>query len=136
MCLTISRKAAIRFHMNGLPPNPSPLTIAKESLAMSEKTGDKAFMKIALGLMALTGLATLIHACHAIYRDLKPKCDYDRSARAYPPPRLVESGEEQPRRDDGPDSSWVRKARVSDRPAEGEKVWAERHSHQDSARQH
>jgi len=103
---------------------------------MSEKTGDKAFMKMALGLMALTGLATIFHACHEIYRDLKPKREADRPARAYPPPRLVEPDEGQHRRDDGPDSSWVHKARVSDRPAEGERLWAERHSHQTQARQH
>jgi len=122
--------------MSALPTSPSTLTIAKESLAMSEKTGDKTFMKMALGLMALTGLATIFHACHEIYRDLKPKREADRPARAYPPPRLVEPDEGQYRRDDGPESSWVHKARVSERPAEGERQWAEQHSRQPQARQH
>ena len=103
---------------------------------MSEKTGDKTFMRIAIGLMALTGLGTILHALHEIYRDLVPKRETDRPARAYPPPRSAGPDEEQcHRRDDGPDRSWVRKARVNDRPAEGEKVWVEHHSHQAEGRQ-
>ena len=104
---------------------------------MSEKTGDKAFMRMALGLMALTGLATLIHAVHEIYRDLKPKRENDKPERAYPPPRLVASDEEQHRRDDGPeDRSWVHKVRLSERAAEGEKLWSEHRQHQGQARYH
>lgn len=103
---------------------------------MSEKTGDKAFMQMALGLMALTGLATLIHAAHEIYRDLKPKRETDRPARAYPTLRLAEPNEEQHRRDDGPQTSWVSKARVSDRPAERERLWADHNSRQAQVRQH
>ena len=122
--------------MTVMPPHPSTLAIAKESLAMSEKTGDKTFMRIAIGLMALTGLGTILHAVHEIYRDLVPKRETRRPERAYPPSRQSDPDEEQlHRRDDGPDRSWVSKARVNDRPAEGEKVWAEHRSHQDEARQ-
>jgi len=124
--------------MSALPSHPSPLTIAKESLAMSEKTGDKTFMRMAIGLMALTGLGTLLHAFHEIYRDLMPKRENDKPGRAYLPPRPAEPDEEpqRPRRDDGPESSWVHKARVSERPAEGEKIWAEHRGRQAPARQH
>ena len=103
---------------------------------MSEKTGDMTFMRMAIGLMALTGLATIFHTVHEIYRDFKPKRENDKPARAYPPPRLVEPDEERYRRDDGPDSSWVHKARVSERPAEGERQWTNHASRQGQTRQH
>ena len=103
---------------------------------MSEKTGDKTFMRIAIGLMALTGLGTILHAVHEIYRDLVPKRETRNPDRAYPPPRLAGSDEDWHRRDDGPDNSWVRKARVNDRPAEGERQWADHHSRPAQARQH
>jgi hypothetical protein len=121
--------------MTVMPPHPSTLAIAKESLAMSEKTGDKTFMRIAIGLMALTGLGTILHAVHEIYRDLVPKRETARPTFAKASAGRPEYDEEQHRRDDGPDRSWVRKARVNERPAEGEKVWAEHRGHQDEARQ-
>ena len=102
---------------------------------MSEKTGDKTFMRIAIGLMALTGLGTILHAVHEIYRDLVPKRETRRPERAYPPSRQSGPDEDWHRRDDGPDNSWVRKARVNERPAEGEKVWAEHRGYQAEARQ-
>jgi hypothetical protein len=119
-------------------PIHNPLAIAKESLAMSEKTGDKNFMRMAIGLMALTGLGTLFHALHEIYRDLKPRRENDKPERAYQPPRPEEYDEEPHRhqRGDSPEKSWVRKARVGERPAEGEKVWADHGSRRNHSRHH
>jgi hypothetical protein len=127
--------------MNALPPSPSTLTLAKESLAMSEKTGDKNFRWMAIGMMALTGLATLFHAGHVIWRDLTASkrerqnggADHDQ-----PPPRHAEPEEEpsRHRRDDSPHGSWVDKARVSERPANGEKAWTDQRRRQNQPRQH
>lgn len=120
--------------MSSMPTQNNPLSVAKESMAMSRESGDRTFRVMALIMMAGTGIAALLHAMHLIYRDMCPK----REAREYgnppPPPGYRADGEEPS--DRGPQASWVHKARLSDRPAEGEKLWAERRSQQTHARQH
>jgi hypothetical protein len=127
--------------MNGMPPNPSSLTIAKESIAMSKETGDKNFRLMAMAMMAVTGIATVLHVGHLLWRDMTAKCDkeHDKNEeRARKPRQHPECDEEQDvdRHDSGSEKSWVRKARVTARTAEGEKVWSEHHSHQNHSRQH
>jgi hypothetical protein len=63
--------------MNGLPPNPSSLTIAKESIAMSKETGDKNFRLMAIAMMVVTGLATVLHVGHMLWRDMNCYRDRD-----------------------------------------------------------
>lgn len=122
-------------HMSVIPHNSNTLTIAKESLAMSEKTGDKNFQRMAIGLMALTGLGTLLHAIHEMYRDLKPKRE---KAKPELPACSADEHDQirQHRHEATPDESWVQKARVGDRPGEGERVWADSISRQTQSRQH
>ncbi len=114
--------------MSVIPQHTSTLTIAKESLAMSEKTGDKTFQRMALGLMALTGIGTLLHAVHEIYRDMQPK--RENSKPGLPAPAVEQSHERPHAQEPTSDESWVRKGRVSELPAEGDRVWAESVSRQ------
>ncbi len=122
--------------MSVLPHQPSPLSIAKESLAMSEQTGDKNFQRMAIGLMAVTGLATFAHVIHEIWRDLRPKREAAKAEPAYQPPRRAEYDDEPGDHDQGRQRSWVQKSRVSERQAEGEKSWTEHSGRQRPARQH
>ena len=87
---------------------------------MSEKTGDKNFQRMAITLMALTGLGTVLHVIHEFYRDMQPKRD---KAKPAPTARSAEANDEtqQHRHEANPDQSWVHKARVSDSPSEGER---------------
>ena len=117
-----------------MPPHSNTLSIAKESLAMSEKTGDKNFQRMAIGLMALTGLGTLLHAIHEMYRDLKPK--REKVPPALPARPAVSNDETEHRHEANTDESWVQKARVSDRPGEGERAWTESVSRQPQGRHH
>jgi hypothetical protein len=122
--------------MNGMPNHNSLTAVAKESIAMSKETGDRSFQVMALVMMVVTGLATMLHAGHVLWRDMKPKRGREHEA-AEPDrqPRKAEAGEEM-RRQDEPEVSWVKKARISERPAEGEKVWAQQRACQDYAGRH
>ena len=105
---------------------------------MSEKTGDKNFQRMAIGLMALTGLGTLFHVLHEIYRDLKPKYQSDNRSRREPPP-YTNQREEPPYEDrpnDDPKGRWVQRSRVSERHADGDKGWVERVGSEDYGRRH
>ena len=101
---------------------------------MSEKTGDKNFQRMAIGLMALTGLGTLLHAIHEMYRDFKPRQE---RSKAELPARPAAIHEDMQRNHDAAEAeSWVQKARVKDRPADAERVWAEAVSRPAQARHH
>ena len=101
---------------------------------MSEKTGDKNFQRMAIGLMALTGIGTLLHLCHQIYLDLKPKREKGESRHSDRPPGQYRQDDEPPQ-PGRPDQSWVTRAGVSERTADGEKRWTEHNSRQPQARQ-
>lgn len=118
--------------MSVMPTHSNTLTIAKESLAMSEKTGDKMFQRMAIGFMALTGIGTLLHAIHELYRDVQPKRE---KAQHTPQDHPLEKEPENSPVDVA-SQSWVHKARVSERPAEGERVWSESVKHQGHGRHH
>ena len=120
--------------MTALPPHPSSLSLAKESLVMSEKTGDKNFQRMAIGLMALTGIGTLLHLCHEILRDLKPKREKGESGDFTRPP-VRQWHDEEPHQLGRTDQSWVARTGVEERAADGEKRWAEHNSRPHQARQ-
>jgi len=112
--------------MSVLPPQSSTLTIAKESLAMSERTGDKSFQRMAIGFMALTGLGTLLHAIHEICRDMQPRRGKVQVAAveilpapATPPERAVH------RHEAIPAEGWVNRTRSEERHPEGGRAWVE-----------
>ena len=123
--------------MNGLPPHNGPMAIAKESLAMSKQTGEKTFQIMAMVMMGVSGLETLWHAGHVIYRDMtagrrSQERDATQANRQASPPR-----EEPPEHADGIEhrASWVHKARVAER-ADGPKAWTEHAARPGHARQH
>ena len=106
---------------------------------MGKESGDRNFKLIALAVMAATGIATLLHAAHVVWRDLR---DERRQGRRYdrPLPSHEMTGnagddtdEAEPQQHDG--QSWVRKARLTDRP-DGEKRWAENRGGHGAGRVH
>ena len=102
---------------------------------MSERTGDKTFQRMALGLMALTGIGTLLHAVHELYRDVQPRREKAKAA-AQAQPAEAKGEPRQLEHDESPSRSWVHKARVGERPAEGERLWSESLEHQGRGRHH
>jgi hypothetical protein len=120
--------------MNPMPPHASStLDVAKETLAISEKSGDRSIKILGLMMLAMTGLATMMHAGHAIYRDLfaaKGKGDHGRGDPSPPKaPSQSTAIEETPsrRQDTAAEASWVRKARLTERASAGEHSRPERH---------
>ena len=123
--------------MNGSPHN-GPMAIAKESLAMSKQTGEKTFQIMAMVMMGVSGLATLWHAGHVIYRDMNAGRGRDHRRDDGPPVRPASpSKEEPPEHEAGTDhqGSWVHKARVAER-ASSPKPWVEHAARPGHARQH
>jgi hypothetical protein len=96
---------------------------AKETLGMAEKSGDRSIRIMGMLMLGLASLATVLHAGHAIYRDLfagKGRKDQGPSHPATPRARPESPAiDETPHQGDG--QSWVRKARLSGRsPADGQ----------------
>lgn len=114
------------IRMNVVTSQPTTMTVAKESLAMAEQTGDKTFQRMALAMMALTGIGTLLHAVHNLYRDIHPKRDT-----AKPPP-AAPHGDPPPQQDFA--GSRSHNARTNDRPAESERRWTDTISRQGHGR--
>jgi hypothetical protein len=116
--------------MNAMPPrtHSDTFNVAQDTLVLSEKSGDRTLKLFGLALLAVSGLATVLHAGHAIYRDIfgaKAKGQRGRgegSSPARPEQGATATGEAEP--NDHDQRSWVHKARLTDRP-EGEKRWAE-----------
>ena len=99
--------------MSSMPTENSPLSVAKESMAMSRESGDRTFKIMALIMMGGTGIAALLHAMHLVYRDMCPK----REAREYgntpPPPAGPGYGngtraEPSPQEKNGEEGRWTR----------------------------
>ena len=101
---------------------------------MSEKTGDKNFQRMAIGLMALTGIGTLLHLCHEIIRDLRPKREKGEAVHSERP-TVPQWKDEEPRQFGRPDQSWVARTGVNERAADAEQRWTEHYSRQNQARQ-
>ena len=127
------------WFMNGMPPHNGPMAIAKESIAMSKETGDRTFKVMALVLMAASGLATLLHAGHAIFRDLTAgRGRHVHEHEAGPTERQTGPREEAPEHGGGPEhrTSWVHKARASERPAGTHRAWTEAAARHGRSREH
>ena len=92
---------------------PNTMNVAQESIRMAEKTGDRKFNLIAIGLMAITGVATLFHALHSIAKDFRD----DRRRNPIPPhpSRLLDE-------DDEP----IRSRSVRDRQSDADLTWRQR----------
>jgi hypothetical protein len=123
--------------MNPMPQHANAtLDVAKETLAISEKSGDRSIKFIGLLMLGMTGLATMLHAGHAIYRDLfaaKGKKDQGQGNPSSPKSSPESPVIEEPpygHHDADPERSWVRKARLTERTAAGEQARpAYRHGH-------
>lgn len=66
--------------MYGTNSHTDPLTIAKESMAMSRETGSQVFQTVALVSMVAMALASLTSAGHVLLRDLNRKYDAEKSS--------------------------------------------------------
>jgi hypothetical protein len=105
--------------MNGMQhTNANPVAVAQESLKMGKETGDRHFKFIALIMMAATGLATLLHAGHVVWRDMREDRKASRgNGRSEPNGEKRYANavvEEQPL--GGKERSWVEKAQLRERP--------------------
>lgn len=105
---------------------------------MSEKTGDKNFQRMALGLMALTGLGTLLHAAHEIWRDIKPKREPARQEPPYQPPTPSYAQEQTggQQHDESPRRSWVETSRVQEPKPVERHSRSEQHSYRPEHPEH
>ncbi len=112
--------------MNPLPQHANnTLDVAKQTLAISEKSGDRTLRIFGYIMLAVTGLGTLIHASHAIYRDLfskKAQGEHGQSHRGPErTPRHNDDDEPQAASNaNGQQGSWVRKARLTERQPAGD----------------
>jgi len=85
---------------------------------MGKESGDRNFKLIALAVMAATGIATLLHAAHVVWRDLREERTQGRRNDRRPPfpdkapPVEYASGEAEPQ--DHDQRSWVRRARLTE----------------------
>ncbi len=116
------------------------MEVAKETLAMSEKSGDRSMKIMGMILLAMTGLATMLHAGHAIYRDLfAARGKKVQKGDDSPPPnaahpffgRTAEEGAGESGAP-GTEGSWVRRAGLTDRAVGGEHArpaYRDRHGH-------
>jgi hypothetical protein len=66
--------------MYGMTPHTDPLTIAKESMAMSKETGSQVFQTVAMVSMVAMALASLTSAGHVLLRDLNRKYDAEKGS--------------------------------------------------------
>jgi hypothetical protein len=128
--------------MNPMPPHASStLDVAKETLAISEKSGDRSIKILGLAMLAMTGLATMLHAGHAIYRDLfagKGKKDQGRGdppPSKAPPENTGSAADHTPHQGTDAERSWVRKARLTERTSAGEHARPAHHGRHSHAQQ-
>jgi hypothetical protein len=66
--------------MYGTNSHTDPLTIAKESMAMSRETGSQVFQTVALVSMVAMALASLTSAGHVLLRDLNRKYEAEKGS--------------------------------------------------------
>lgn len=107
------------------PHNANPLAVAQESMKMGKESGDRNFRFIALAMMVATGLATLLHAGHVVWRDMREdrrNSREDRHRLADPPHKEDAAEEPDLRGHDG--RSWVDKARLTERVPAGQQEQA------------
>lgn len=123
--------------MNPLPQHANyTLDAAKETLGIAEKSGDRSIKILGLLMLGMTGLATMLHAGHAIYRDLF--AGKGRKGEGPSHPSTPKSHQESLDIDETPhqgaeaERSWVRRAGLGERVPAGEHarpVHRDRQSH-------
>ena len=126
--------------MSGLPHQPSTYSVARESLQIGERTGDRTFKIIGLVMMAATGLGTLLHSIRTFMRDIRD--DRRRTSADHHATEPIEnpdfaahrSSRGLPDRDDDADLTWGRKAARSGRAPHQSHAQAVHHEH-DAVRQ-
>jgi hypothetical protein len=113
--------------MSGMTPHSNPLDIAKQSWEMSKKEpNDRVFKLLTIGMLALTGLSTMVHAARTLWRDVKAsRREHERGrpedARPLPPEVLREHRDiaideaTQPGRATSTGKQWTRSAQLADR---------------------
>lgn len=106
-------------------PHADTLDVAKETLAMSEKSGDRTLKFFGLAMLFVTGLATAFHAGHTLYRDLFPAKGKGNPGHGGQSPETGQANsgaasEAMPSRhqDGDAERSWVHKARLTGRTAD------------------
>ena len=127
--------------MRSPTPPSNPIDVARESLRMDKETGgDRTFRMVAIGMMAVTALATAAHAFHGLWRDMRGR----REGREYghgdrrsysgpdePEYRAYERGGALTRHDDADqERNWSRREERRGRSPEDDEGWAE-HSHRE-----
>ena len=127
-----------------MPPHTSTLNVARETLALSEKSGDRTLKLFGLTMAIVAGLGTMLYAGHVLWRDTfgrKASRDHGRNGGQPPPaPDRAEHGgtaiDETPYRhqDRGTGRNWVSKARVAE--PDGEPARAAHHGRHGPGRQH
>jgi hypothetical protein len=116
--------------MNALPPHAETFKVAKDTLALSEKSGDRTLKLLGLAMLIVTGAATALHAGHALYRDLLGGKGRGQRARGEGPPPEPAHGASAPGavtsadEDAKPQRQWTRTTGLTHRPREGEAPWA------------
>jgi hypothetical protein len=58
-----------------MPPHNALLTIARDSMEMSQRTGDRRFTIMAMVMMAVAGIGTIMHTGYMLYRDMAGRRD-------------------------------------------------------------
>ena len=122
------------------PPPNNPLSIARESMHMGKESGDRTFKLVALVMMASAGMATLLHAAHMVWRDLRDDVGHKRGSdhplRAAAAPRHDADSFEQITSDraDGSERKWTQRAEQTGRPPRSEHAHAEHHRQQSHVR--
>jgi hypothetical protein len=112
--------------MTGMP-QPNPLHVAKESLTMAEKSGDRGLKLFGYVMLGITGLGTFLHSVRTLYRDWREDHRRQRSApRPVEPPEIPEYPRLATHDDDRPRGKWTQRAELADREPTGEHAHAVR----------
>src|SRR5947209_12402497 len=102
--------------MSGMPPQHNTLTVAQESIKMGKETGDRTFKIMGMIMLAATGIGTLLHAAHMLWRDWRDERRHGRETnRSQPPPEVpgypaVAEGDEP-----GPQRRWAHRPELASR---------------------
>jgi hypothetical protein len=119
-----------------MPPSPSTVDVARETLDMSKHTsGDRTFRLMAIAMMVVTAVATGVHALHSVYRDIRGRRearDYDQARRrpySLPDEPAYRSAEREwaPARRDEPEQerNWARREERRGRGPQVDERWTE-----------
>jgi hypothetical protein len=113
--------------MTGMQPHDTPLAVAKESMAMGKESGDRTFKIMAIAMMAVTGLATLFHAVHTLWRDVRDERRNSReNGRSPPPPTLPSHASAASADEPGPQRRWSQDSNLASRALHENQGWTAR----------